>query len=754
MMMAADQVAPPSMPILSRRSTQLLIWALIALAGLAAGWWSGRRVRTRFLRELIDDAQRCAIAFREEEMHALTGTPVDLANPAYVSVKARLVRFRSINPRIRLVSLIRHWPDTGRTILLADSESPDSKRIANPGDEYGGAMAPRRRQSILRGGLPAFAGPSSDALGTWLTGYALISEQPSVDGRKPSRDLLALDITSDHWWRDLGFAGFTTAGSLWLLLGLFFGGLLVLRREFGRSDLIRKLSQAVEQSRSAIVITGVDRRIEYVNAGLCAITGWRREEMAGQPMRMLTSDETTDEQFAEIFETITAGRTWRGETINRRRDNSTYPARSTISPVYDRGGRLTHIIAVVEDITDRKQVEATLIYAKERAEGGERAKGQFLAAMSHEIRTPLNGIIGFSSLLLDTPLSPEQREYLLTIRNSGGALLQLTSDVLDYSQIDADRLQLELQPCDPWECVEGALEFLAPRAAENGLELLHSAEGLPSLVLTDASRLRQVLINLVGNAIKFTSTGEVEVTATAARLPPLRAGSHPPEAPPPGNMWRLTFAVRDTGIGISPGDRSKLFKPFSQIDSSSTRRYGGAGLGLAISHSLVQLMGGEISVESEVGRGTTFTFTIVVAEVAGARVQPEPSALHGRTLAVFSTSASLRRELVQLVAIWGARPIECSHEELAAAPWELALIDLVAADTEVWQQIFAQRPELPSRPLVALVPVDFPGTEREVLRGYFRAFVHKPARHEALRLLVSTSFQPEGAGGPASAPES
>jgi PAS domain S-box-containing protein len=740
----------------TRRSVHLLVWTLIAAAGGAAGWFGGMHGRSDLMRELAGDARRNALAFDAGETRRLEATSADLANPAYLSIKTRLSHLREIDPAVRSVRILRYLPGPAKVILLADSEPPDSKRISNPGDEFAGASRSPGLQSILRDGRPAVEGPSADSSGTWIRGYALIGERPPVGSQTGPADILALDLAADHWRRDAMIGGLRAAGWVWLLLGVPVGGLLVFRRQLKQVDLIRKLAQAAEQSRSAFVITSPDRRIEQVNAGLCAITGWRREEVIGQPVRMLASADTTDDQFQEIFAVVQAGRTWRGEAVNRRRDGSTYPARCVVAPLYNRAGRLTHIISAIEDVTERKQVDAALSYAKERAEAGERAKEQFLAMMSHEIRTPLNALIGFADLILDTPLDAEQREYVRAICDSGEALLQLTDDVLDYSKIDAGRLSLEPQRCSPLECVESALEAVAARAAEKHLELLHSvAAGTPAAVLADAARLRQVLANLLGNAVKFTPAGEIEVTVQAEPCPPDHPGAHRPAGAAPAPSWLLIFAVRDTGVGIAAAERGKLFKAFSQIDSSSTRRYSGAGLGLAISRSLVQMMGGDISVESEVGKGTTFTFTIVADEVPalpGAGEPPGQLALKDRTLAVASPTPPLRRELARLAERWGARAVECTRAQLAAETWDVAVIDLVPAETETWRQLFGQRPELASRPLVALIPVDFSIAERHALSGYFQAFVRKPARHQVLGMLLSASLQPVAPAAAATAP--
>ncbi len=729
----------------TRRSVPLLVWTLIAAAGGAAGWSGVRQWHGRLMRGLAGEARRSALVFDAAETHRLEATSADLSSPAYLSVKTRLSLLREIDPAVRSVRLLRCLPGRARVILLADSEPPDSKRISNPGDEFGGAVRSPGLQSILRDGRFAVEGPSADSSGAWIRGYALIGERPPGGSQSGPMDVLVLDLAADHWRWDAMLGGLRSAGWVWLLLGVPFGGLLVFRRLRQQHDLVRKLTQAAEQSRSAFVITRPDRRIEQVNAGFCAITGWRREEVIGQPVRMLASADTTDEQFQEIFAAVQAGRTWRGETMNRRRDGSSYPARCVVTPLHNRAGRLTHIISAIEDVTERKQVDAALSYAKERAEAGERAKEQFLAMMSHEIRTPLNALLGFADLTSDTPLNAEQREYLRAIRDSGESLLQLTDDVLDYSKIDAGRMSLEPQRCNPLECVESALEAVAARAAEKHVELLHSvAAGVPAAVMADTARLRQVLANLIGNAVKFTPAGEVEVTVQAEPRPPDHPGALRSVGAPLARAWLLIFAVRDTGVGIAPTERGKLFKAFSQIDSSSTRRYSGAGLGLAISSSLVQMMGGEITIESEVGKGTTFTFTVVADEVpapVGAVEAPDQPALKDRTLAVVSATPPLRRELAHLAERWGARAIECTQAQLATESWDVAVVDLVPAETEFWRQLFKQRPELSSRRLVALIPADFSTAERDALSGFFQAFVRKPARHRVLGMLLSASLQ-------------
>jgi PAS domain S-box-containing protein len=346
-----------------------------------------------------------------------------------------------------------------------------------------------------------------------------------------------------------------------------------------------------------------DGRLTFVNAAYERFFGQKRQELIGKPFPLfslaLASRAAADGAAAE---------TTRYEAALASPDGTQAWILWTQRAIQGPGSETVEYQAVGHDITLRKQAEAALLKAKEAAETADRAKSEFLAMVSHELRTPINGVLGFATLLRGTPLSVEQNEQVEMIRTSAETLESLIADILDLSKMEAGRLDIEQQAFALHKCVEEVCSFFAQKVRAAALTLdLAIAPDVPAIVHGDQTRLRQVLVNLVGNAIKFTDRGGVKIAVSCKPEEPAAGADRVPGL-------RLFFAIADTGIGIEPHKLDYLFKPFSQVDSSPTRRRGGTGLGLIISKRLCELMGGAISVESRPGEGSTFRFSIVVCQ--------------------------------------------------------------------------------------------------------------------------------------------
>ena len=367
-----------------------------------------------------------------------------------------------------------------------------------------------------------------------------------------------------------------------------------------------------------VMISTPDGKVDWVNESFTRVMEFDLDEIYGKtPDTFLLGPESRKRDVVRIKAAMARGQGVTSDIVNYSKSGRKYHLHLEIQPIYGENGEIETYIAILADITTRVATEHALRLAKTEADHASRSKSEFLASMSHEIRTPMNGVIGMTSLLMDTALDPKQRDFVNTIRTSGEALLTIINDILDFSKIESGKMHLEQLPFDLPNCVEEALELFSMQASTKNLDLAYLiAEDVPPWIIGDVTRLRQILVNLVNNAIKFTLRGSITITVRKKQRP--HSGKT-------DESYQLEFTIADSGIGI-PKDRiSRLFKAFSQVDSSTTRKYGGTGLGLAICHRLTEIMGGSIHAESMEGEGTQFIFDISTSAAHALNADPAPS---------------------------------------------------------------------------------------------------------------------------------
>jgi two-component system sensor histidine kinase/response regulator len=579
-------------------------------------------------------------------------------------------------------------------------------------------------------------------------------------------DLLFMsDITADKaaFARLLALGGTGAAVLLALLLGFIY--VLLRRTDAGiraQEAALREgeaLMRAITDSaQDAILMMDVSGHISYWNPAAERIFGYARAEALGKNLHQLIAPQRYHEAHLAAFARFQ--RTGQGNAIGTtleleacHKNGHEISVGLSLSAIQLQGG--WHTVGIVRDITEHKQAEAILHRTNrdlqeattrandmaERAELASAAKSEFLANMSHEIRTPMNGVIGMTGLLLDTGLDDEQRRYAEIVRASGESLLGLINDILDFSKIEAKKLDLETLDFDLLSLLDDFAATLAVRAHDKGLELLCAADpAVPTLLRGDPGRLRQILTNLAGNAVKFTPAGEVAVRVSLVEESE--------------NDVLLRFSVRDTGIGIAEDKIGLLFDKFSQVDTSTTRRYGGTGLGLAISKQLADLMGGDSGVESKEGKGSEFWFTARLGkQVGGVQADSTPPADLRRVRALIVDDNGTSREILTTwLASWGMRPSEVQdgpgalqalHRALEENdPFRIAVIDMQmpGMDGETLGRTIQADECLAETRMVMLTSLGMRGDARRFQEIGFAAYATKPIRHQELKAVLSLAL--------------
>jgi two-component system sensor histidine kinase/response regulator len=510
--------------------------------------------------------------------------------------------------------------------------------------------------------------------------------------------------------------------------------------EAGETGLVSMLSLVASQTDNGVAILDNEACVVWVNNAFVVQWGYELGECSGLPFEKLIRHEESDESSLNRIHSVfqTDGSDYI-ELLARQVDGSGRWTGLSLTPSLDESGTVQRWIVLLRDVTQQKSASDMLTAARDAAEQANRSKSEFLANMSHEIRTPMNTVIGMTELVLGTELTPEQREYITTVSTSAEALLVLLNDILDLSKLEAGKVELDEVDFDLAEVVRDALKSLAVNAHSKGLELATQMPmNLRSLMHGDPLRLRQVLINLVGNAIKFTDHGEVVVEF-----------GHTQVDESSGDV-DLRFTVRDTGIGIPADGLDRIFESFTQFDASTTRQFGGTGLGLTITSELLRLMGGHLQVESEVGVGSAFHVAVPLRTSEGSslsfagRVDRSRKQLEGRTVLVVDDNATNRRVVAELLTSWGLRPRQVSGadealKELDAAvyhdrPFDLLLVDAMMPGTDGFEMVagIRDRDDLSVGTVMMLSSADRVGSARRCRELSIDAWLVKPVSQSSL----------------------
>lgn len=500
---------------------------------------------------------------------------------------------------------------------------------------------------------------------------------------------------------------------------------------------LSKLSTAIEQSPLSVMITDLNGFIEFVNPAFIETTGYSMEDSIGKKTSILNSGDHPQSLYAEMWKTINEGKKWIGELINKRKNGEKFWVLNSISPIRNNEGVITNFVAMHADISAHKKLERDLIIAKENAEEANKAKSEFLANMSHEIRTPMNAILGFSEALYHKLDSSQHQKMIKSVLSSGNLLLSLLNDILDLSKIEAGKLEISTQPVDLKNIIQDIKLLFTDKAHKKGLEInSHVVNDFPDVIELDEIRIKQVIFNLVGNAIKFTHKGYVNIKVDFINRK--------------SNKGDLIIEVKDTGIGIPKSQQEIIFEVFRQQSGQSNRKYGGAGLGLAISKRLVEKMNGNIEVSSEINKGSNFKIRIPKIEVSISKIRKknyskgiENIIFEEATILVIDDVSSNIETVENFISPVGLSILSAENGEIALEMLSHTIPELIMLDIkmpgidgyEVARSI-KSNPKLSHIPVIAFTASVFSSDKIENT-GNFNDSLFKPInRTELLQMLA------------------
>lgn len=498
-------------------------------------------------------------------------------------------------------------------------------------------------------------------------------------------------------------------------------------------------SYAFDNTSSAMLITDPKGRILRANHAFTTMTGFPMAEFKDKKLTFFTLAKENQTNYDRISDHVKKTGSWTGEIIAQRKNKNLFTCITTINRVLDSEGVVTNYVAHVQDITQRKEAEKELKEQKNKAEAANKSKSEFLAMMSHEIRTPLSGVMGLLELLSRTSIDTKQKEYIDTAKESAEALLTVINDILDFSKVEADMMELESSVFEPVALMKSVSLLMGPRAQAKGLEFVTESTGyMPEVVTGDPGRIRQILLNLVSNAIKFTTSGFVKVRMTASKER--------------GRKASMIFEVIDSGIGISPDNRTHLFEKFSTVDASYSRRFGGTGLGLSISSQLVTLMGGKIGVDSAIDKGSRFWFKVTLPLAAkdesifGAKQQPAVTMPVKKGYILVADDVMANRLVIKEVLELAGHEVHLVENGLEAvqamtlSPFDAILMDVSMPEMDGLQATKAIR-DMPNDastvPIIAMTAHALKGDRERFLAAGMNDYLTKPIQTTELNACLA-----------------